>query len=106
VTIDQDMPGPGDNRPPTKPPKRVLTLEQLAAEWQIATRWLEEGVRRGRLPHTRLAGKVRFTDDDAAEILSMHKHTARQPDESAPAAVDVSVLGATRRSAARHKQTG
>jgi hypothetical protein len=99
-----DMPGPGDNRPPTKPPKRVLTTAQLAAELQIGQRWLEDGVRAGWLPHTRLANKVRFTDEDIALILAMCRHRPEQAElEAAP--VDVSVLGATRRSTTRQSRT-
>jgi hypothetical protein len=79
-------------------------LSEAAAILRIGERWLEDGVRAGRLPHRKLAGRTRFAAEDLAEILTMCEQRPVEDSEPERLATDVAVLGATRRSAARQRK--
>ena len=49
------------------PPKDV---DQVAAELGASAEWVRRQCRAGRFPHHRIAGRLRFTDEDLAAILA------------------------------------
>lgn len=48
----------------------LLTVADLAELWKTGEDWLRKGVAARTLPHTRVAGQIRFTRNQAAEILA------------------------------------
>lgn len=64
-------------------------------------RWLREGMRTGRFPYLQIGRERRFTETHVAAIASEVETQAIPKQASAPA--DVSVFGATSRSAKHHR---
>ncbi|MFG3709183.1 hypothetical protein ACGF7U_31255 [Micromonospora sp. NPDC047670] len=48
----------------------VFTFAELAALWKTGEDWLRKGVSARIFPHHRIANEIRFTHEDAAEILA------------------------------------
>ncbi|SCL15116.1 hypothetical protein [Micromonospora inyonensis] len=48
----------------------VFTFAELAALWKTGEDWLRKGVSARTFPHHRIANEIRFTHEDAAEILA------------------------------------
>lgn len=53
-------------------PLELLTFADLARLWKTGEDWLRKGVSAQALPHTRVAGQIRFTREQAARILADH----------------------------------
>lgn len=64
--------------------------------------WIREGVRQCRFPSLRVGRTNRFTDEHVAAIAAAIEKPAVVKKESGPKA-DVSVFGATARSAKHHR---
>jgi hypothetical protein len=45
-------------------------VDQVAAELGVSAEWVRRQCRAGRFPHHRIAGRLRFTDEDLAAILA------------------------------------
>lgn len=54
----------------TPDPLRLFTVAELAALWGTGEDWLRRGAAARTLPHHRIAREIRFTEQDAAEILA------------------------------------
>jgi excisionase family DNA binding protein len=48
----------------------LLTSEQVAERLQVSPRWVNDQARAGRLPHTRLGRRVRFSETQLRRILA------------------------------------
>lgn len=73
-------------------PLELFTFTDLAQMWGTGEDWLRKGVSARRLPHHRVADQIRFTREDAAEILaSLAVRPAKVPtrDEVASRRADV-----------------
>jgi len=53
------------------------TVEDAAKLLGFSSRTLREGVNHRGWPHYRMARRLRFDDEQLAEILRMHRHEAR-----------------------------
>ena len=53
-------------------PLELLTFADLAALFKTGEDWLRRGVSQRRFPHVRIAGQIRFTREQAAEIVASH----------------------------------
>lgn len=63
--------------------------------------WLREGMRTGRFPFLKVGRERRFTDQHLQAIAAELEQQAKPRQKPGP--VDVSVFGATERSAKRHR---
>ncbi|MGW3992422.1 hypothetical protein ACWEF6_02935 [Amycolatopsis sp. NPDC004772] len=63
--------------------------------------WLRRGTQRGKFPCLKVGRDTRFTDDHIKQIAAVLEKQAKPQERSAPA--DVAVMGATSRSAKRHR---
>lgn len=62
--------------------------------------WLRNGVKQRRFPCLKIGRQVRFTD---AHVTAIAAAIEQAPSEQTPGPADVSVFGATSRSAKRHR---
>ncbi|HEX6682619.1 MAG TPA: helix-turn-helix domain-containing protein [Candidatus Limnocylindrales bacterium] len=69
------MPGPA----PLRLPSEVAELLRCS-EW-----WVKEQARRGRIPHSRIGGGYRFTDEHVAEIVRIFEHRPGDQPAAPPA---------------------
>ena len=54
-------------------PLELFDFADLAKKWKTGEDWLRRGVSARTLPHHRIAGQIKFTHEDAAEILASLK---------------------------------
>ncbi|MDQ0376636.1 helix-turn-helix domain-containing protein [Amycolatopsis thermophila] len=96
-------------------PITTYTVQEVAQLFKTSVYWVRSGVQQGRFPFLRLGGKrgpVRFTDEHIKQIAQLHEQPAKEtpsagevPGQAVAApAVDVSVFGASSRSAARNRK--
>jgi hypothetical protein len=76
--------------------EEVVAMFGGGSDW-----WLRRGMQTGRFPYLQVGRERRFTDTHIAAIAEALE-TRAKPQQSNPPA-DVSTLGATKRSATRHR---
>jgi hypothetical protein len=54
---------------------------------QLTARWLQDNVQKSRIPYTRIANKIHFSDAQLEQIVQMHTHTPANPGDLRPAGV-------------------
>lgn len=52
-----------------------LTADELAALLRVSVPWIYRECRAGRMPHTRVARQIRFTEDHVRQILAAGEPT-------------------------------
>jgi excisionase family DNA binding protein len=50
----------------------LLSFAEAAERLRCSESWLRKRVSRREVPHVRIAGKIRFTEDDLAQIVTKH----------------------------------
>jgi excisionase family DNA binding protein len=63
----------------TQDPDRLLTVEEVAALFQLSPRTLKDRAAAGAIAHHRFGKHYRFSRDDITNILSSYAHDSRPP---------------------------
>jgi len=52
---------------------------------QLTARWLQDNVQKSRIPYTRIANKIHFSEAQLEQIVAMHTHVPANPGDLRPA---------------------
>ncbi len=54
----------------------MLSVDELAEQWNVSPQWIYGEVRQGRLPCIRLGGMIRFAPDGIDRYVEQHSTEA------------------------------